>query len=195
MIFQEPLQWPNQQPRTKNQKRANFANHSITKGSNELTSELKLLGAKNVIITSDLRQRKDNMGPWSNQRIDEPGIAVYFELNGEPKTMACDKWDRIEHNIWALCLSIKAIRGLERWGGSEFLDGLFTGFKALPAPGQSAEMEVRYFSDVTNPEHLQLKFKQLAKQLHPDTEGGDSEKFQEMMKQHKQLKENLDRQQ
>lgn len=190
MKFQYPLQWLKQQPRTKNPKRANFGNYSAYKAGIELSNELKLLGAKNVLVSSDMQSKQDGT-LCRRQYNEDKGIVIYFELKGEPKAMACDKWDRPEHNIWALKLSIAAIRGLERWGGSEFLDGLFTGFKALPSPGRSVAMNEQYFSNITNIDHLQLKFKKLVKELHPDTESGDSKKFQEMMSQYEQAKQIL----
>lgn len=190
MKFQYPLQWLPQQPRTKKQQRAKFGNRNSCRAGIELQRELGLLKAKNILISSDLQTKQDGT-LCARQYNEDNGIVIYFELKGEPKAMACDKWDRPEHNIWALKLSIAAIRGLERWGGSEFLDGLFTGFKALPSPESSVVMNERYFGDVTNKDHLQLKFKKLARELHPDREGGDSKKFQDMMSQYKQAKQNM----
>jgi len=102
--------------------------------------------------------------------------------------MACDKWDKPEHNLWALQLSISAIRGLERWGGSEFLDGLFTGFKALPSPEQVSNVSVRYFGGDIGLEEGKAIFKNLAMELHPD-KGGDSNEFMELNKQFVQFKQ------
>ena len=52
-------------------------------------------------------------------------------------------------------------------------------------------MSIQYFSDVDNLEHLGLKYKKLLKELHPDM-GGNSEGFQDMIKQYKQIKVNLE---
>ena len=59
MKFQYPLQWLNQQPRTKNPQRANFGNHSSYKAGIELEMELKRLGSKNVILSSDMQSKQD----------------------------------------------------------------------------------------------------------------------------------------
>ena len=185
MKFEYPLQWLKQQPRTENPKRANFGNHSAYKAGIELNNELKLLKAKNVLISSDMQSKQDGT-LCQRQYNEDKGVVIYFELKGEPKAMACDKWDRPEHNIWALKLSISAIRGLERWGGSEFLDGLFTGFKALPAPGETVIMEKNYFIDVENSQQLKIRYKKLVKKLHPDMIGGSSNEFKIMLKQFEQ---------
>lgn len=184
ITYENPLQWLPQQPRTKRPERARFGNHSPYKAGSHLIEELRRLNAKKMVISSNLQQRSRGDGFISNQRIDDPGVVVYFELKGEGKAMACDYWDKAEHNLWALYLSICAIRGLERWGGSEFLDGLFTGFKALPFQGTMAT-EKNYFEGIQNLEHLKERYKKLAKELHPDL-GGNEEEFTTMKIQYEQ---------
>lgn len=188
MKFEYPLQWLPQQPRTKNPKRANFGNHSLCAAGINLDRELKLLGAKNVILSSDLQTKQDGT-LCARQYNEDTGVVIYFELKGEPKAMACDKWDRPGYNIWALKLSISAIRGLERWGGSEFLDGLFRGFKALPSPGNTMIAEKDYFREIETYEDLKKRYRELCKELHPDV-CGSSDEFNIMSRQYKQRENN-----
>lgn len=189
MMFEYPLQWLPQQPRTKRPTRARFGNHSAYHAGNVLVDELKRLGAKNCIISCNLQQRSRGDGFLANQRVDDSGIVVYFDLKGQSKAMACDKYDKPEHNLWALQLSVSAIRGLERWGGSEFLDGLFTGFKALPSPEDIIPNGTPvYFSEFPDKASAKERYKRLAKELHPDVGGSESE-FSEMQRQYDQLEE------
>lgn len=182
--FEYPLQWLPQQPRTKRPQRSRFGNTNPSRAGNTLLNELRLLGAKNLIISSNLQQRMRGDGFLANQRVDDAGIVAYFDLKGKSKAMACDKWDKVEHNIWSLAKSVEAIRGLERWGGSDFLDGLFTGFAALPSPDDIIVANApRYFDDCDNKEHAKRRYKKLSKELHPDTGGSDLE-FMEMKKQY-----------
>lgn len=190
--FENPLLWLKQQPRTIRPNRSQFGSHTVHKSANFLTGELERLGAKNCLISSNLKIRLDGNGFYSNQKVDDVGIVVYFDLKGKGKAMACDKWDRIEHNLWALYLSVSAIRGLERWGGSELLEGLFTGFKALPSPEDVTSKEINYFQEVNNFEELRICYKKLAMKLHPDT-GGDANEFQNMQRQYDQRKNNFPR--
>ena len=189
MNFQYPLQWPPQQPRTKRPTRARFGNHSLMKVGEQIENELKLMGTTNCLISSNL-QVKTNGGFYANQKVEDSGIVIYFKLKDKDKAMACDLWDKPEHNLWALQLSISAIRGLERWGGSEFLDGLFTGFKALPAPGESTVSKVEYFRSDMDLELGKRIFKNLAIELHPD-KGGNPEDIMELNKQFIQFKQNF----
>lgn len=182
--FEYPLQWLPQQPRAKRPERARFGNHSISRAGDELVLELQRLGAKDIIISSNLKTKIDGGFYAMQGRIEDNGIVVYFKLKNNPKAMACDKWDMIEHNIWALVQSVKAIRGLERWGGSDFLDGLFTGFTALPSP-EMMNNNKQYFSGYESKEEAKEKYRQLCKELHPDM-GGDVEEFNYMKKEYNQ---------
>lgn len=179
MQFEYPLKWPMQQPKTGRAKSSKFKKTSPYRSGEELFKELKRLGAENIIISSNLRKHLKGDGFYAKQYIDDVGVAVYFEKKGTQKVMACDRWDRVECNLHALALSIAAIRGLERWGGSDFLDGLFTGFAALPA-GRSTTEQTNYFSGIDNLEDLKIRFRKLARDLHPDMQNGSHDKFVEM---------------
>jgi len=187
MKFEYPLQYPLQQERTVNPTRARFITGSVSKAGNKLLKELLLLGAENLIISSNLTIRLTGDGFYANQRVEDSGIAIYFKLNGDNKVMACDKWDRAEHNLWALYLSVQAIRGLDRWGGSEFLDGLFRGFKALPTGVTITPQSIEYFNGITDMNELRVKYKELARKLHPDMKDGDIDKFKTMKNQYEDI--------
>lgn len=185
--FEYPLQWTPQQQRTKKPTRARFGGHSISYAGDLLIDELRMLGAERCTISSNLQVRARGGGFLANQRLDDTGVVVYFDLKGSGKAMACDRWDLVEHNLWALYLSVKAIRGLERWGGSEFLDGLFTGFKALPSPDDVIISEQDYFGGCNTEEELKQRYRTLSKELHPDMLEGSNEKFNIMSKQYQRL--------
>lgn len=185
--FEYPLQYPQTQPRSKTRNRARFGGHSTSYAGDMLVAELERMGAKKCIISSNLQTRSRGDGFYANQRVDDTGVAIYFELKGAQKVMACDCWDRVEHNLWALYLSVSAIRGLERWGGSEFLDGLFTGFKALPAPSDIQKYP-RFFDDCFDQEERKRKYRLLSKELHPDV-GGNPDEFGEMVRQFKEAQD------
>jgi hypothetical protein len=135
-----PLQWPAAYPRTNNRERCSrFKARSFLEAVKGIYHELELLGAQDVIVSTSMPLRRDGM-PYSDPpRNLDPGVAVYFKLKGSPRSMACDKWDRIEHNAHALSLTIEAMRGLDRWGASQMLDRVFQGFTALPAPAGHKE--------------------------------------------------------
>jgi hypothetical protein len=101
--------------------------------------ELSRLGAANGVITSDLPTRADGL-PYATSRMEaDPGIAVWFVLDGDERVFPCDRWLTHAENMQAIGKTIEAMRGLDRWGASELVTRAFSGFAALP-PGSSGSM-------------------------------------------------------
>lgn len=114
MIDAYPLQWPTAWPRTKQPLVAQFKT-SLTSAARNLTWELERLGAKNIVISSNMQYRADGI-PYSRQpNLADTGIAVYFTLNGEEQCIPCDKWTDLADNMQAIRKTVEALRGLERW--------------------------------------------------------------------------------
>lgn len=124
-----PLSWPAAWPRTPSyqKKTAQFgktvqssqgswktkARLSIADATRRLLDELGRLGAEGIIISSNLRLRRDGY-PASDQREpDDNGVAVYFELLDKPQVLACDRWDKVADNIAALA-------GMAQWAREHF---------------------------------------------------------------------------
>lgn len=110
-----PLAWPLGTKRTSGyRKYARFGTTTVGAQVDALANELRSLGGRSWLISSNLRMRNDGL-PFSQQRApDDPGIAVYFKLNGKDHVLACDRWNRPEHNLRAIVLHIAALRGQER---------------------------------------------------------------------------------
>lgn len=168
-----PLTWPDGWKRTPNWQRAPspFKIQSTDRATRELMDELGRLGARKVIISSNLKLRQDGM-PYSQQpRNDDEGIAVYFTRKGIEMVLACDKFAKREANMRAITLTIDAIRGIERWGSSDMMERAFTGFTALPPPVALS------WRDVLDPADPEGSYRRLRSQAHPD-KGGSAEAFQ-----------------
>lgn len=183
-----PLKFPFGWKRTKpnEQERSRFK-VSFSHARQSLLNEIRLLGGKNPIISSNLPLRKDGI-PYSNYKEPEDsGVAVYFHLNGQQNCIACDRWNKLEANLHAINLTISALRGIERWSSSEIMNAAFTGFKALPSPESKYS---NFFNGVSSYEELQILYRQLALKLHPDR-GGNTDEFVEMQNQYKKLLEIL----
>lgn len=190
---QYPLAWPLGWKRTQRPERSRFANVSISSESNEIVRQLHLMGARNIIISSNMRYRQDGM-PYANQGyIEDVGVAVYFDLNGDQQCIPCDKWGSLGDNIRAIAKTIEALRGIERWGAKEMVNAAFRGFKALPESiimGErvaKAWYEVLQVSQNADPEIVQAAYKRMLHKTHPDT-GGNDFAFQEVQVAWKQYK-------
>ncbi|WP_157474032.1 J domain-containing protein [Flavihumibacter petaseus] len=146
--------------------------------------EVERLGGKDLIVSTNLRVRKDGLlyADELNRRIDDPGVAIYFKYKGKVVAMCADQYLRIWENMYALGKGIEALRGMERWGVSEFLDRAFTGFTALPeaTPGKDIWGILGLSSRPEYSEIVRVQYRKLAKERHPD-QGGSDAAFQELV--------------
>ncbi len=151
---------------------------STWQGVQAVNHELELLGAREVIISSNLKLRNDGLPASSQRNPEDAGAAVYFQLNKKPRVLACDKWATVGENLWAIAKHIDALRGQERWGVGT-LDQAFTGYAQLEAETGQHWTSILGLTLNATPEDVKEKFLQFAKQYHPDA-GGDPEQFKKV---------------
>lgn len=182
-----PLSWPVGWARSKSRARAAFADHTLAQARDVILHELFLLGvrgASQVVFSTNVELRRDGLPRSGRRTPDDPGAAVYFILNGQPKVLACDRWTRVEDNLWAIGLHIEAIRGQQRWGVGT-VDQAFAGYPALPVPGTNW-WEVLKVDKNANEETLRYAYRFAVKRSHPDA-GGNQEEFLRIQKAWEQL--------
>jgi hypothetical protein len=140
-----PLTWPSYVPRTKYRDAARFTTKrkgenawghdakSMTAALEALQSEMdKLSGASGMLLSTNIVQRLDGLPRAGQAKPQDPGAALYFTRNKQRLCMPCDKWNRVEDNIYAIAKHIEAMRGMERWGVGT-VEQAFAGYKALSA--------------------------------------------------------------
>lgn len=172
-----PLQWPAAWPRTADPEYARFK-VTFAVARDELLYELELLGATDIVLSTNIELRRDGL-PYANRpEPADPGVAVYFTYNGQPRCIPCDRWIKVHDNMRAIGLTVAALRGLDRWGAGGMVDAAFSGFAALPASGTSGEDPYAVLG--VHPEatwgEVQEAYRRLAKQHHPDA-GGNTDDF------------------
>lgn len=177
-----PLQWPEGWPRTPTDRRERgwqFKKQgtngwrdklvSFADARDRLYEELRRLGAKLPIVSTNHPTDRYGIPTESKKRVPDEGVAVYFKLHGGQMVMACDRFDNAAANMRSLGLAIEAMRQLERHGGGTMIERAFTGFVALPAPKSPHEiLGVR--PDATATE-IDAAFREKAKAVHPDMSG------------------------
>jgi DnaJ-like protein len=143
--------------------------------------------SEDTIISTNLKLRNDGL-PYSGQRQPaDQGVAIYFTMKLEGNqakqmVIACDQYDRIQDNIYAVGKTIEAMRAIERYGASDLLQRAFTGFQALPAgPAQRNWWDILLCKEDSSIETIKANYKSLAKEFHPDNQvTGNTGKFQEI---------------
>jgi hypothetical protein len=166
-----PLSWPVGRPRTKNPERSRFR-ITFGRARDEVRSEVNLLGAANLIISTNLPLRRDGLPYAMRASPDDAGVAAYFEHDGRRVCFACDRWAKIEDNMHAIALTVGALRGIDRWGTGDMLAAAFTGFIALPAPGAAKTWrEVLGVGPHENLMAAKWAYRALASENHPDKGG------------------------
>lgn len=187
-ITKSPLYWPNNVPRTAPGKRGEpqFQHRSISGASSFIIAEINRLNKRrwdwsdeNIILSTNLRLKKDG-APYSEQNQPaDTGVAVYFKLrfwrNGKeftrPCVLTCDKWRHIEDNLWAIGKDIEAQRARERWG-STTTEQAFQGYLAIPEKcgGDSWWVTLGIKPDA-NLATVKSAYLHKAKTVHPDKGG------------------------
>lgn len=118
MIEAYPLCWPIGQKRTANPTYSRFGEHTLTQATKFLLQEVDRMKGTNLVISSNIPLNKNGepRADYLKKQIPDKGVAVYFTRNKQQVVLACDRWDNVEDNIWAIACSIEAMRSLERWG-------------------------------------------------------------------------------
>jgi hypothetical protein len=155
----------------------------MTSAQTTLHKEVERLNGTGLVVSTNLRVKIDGMlyAADMNKKIEDPGVAVYFKYKGKDTSMCCDQYERVWENIYALAKSIEALRSIERWGVSDFLNKAFTGFTALPSPELSNWWTVLGIMPFASLDQIKQAYKDKAKMHHPDT-GGDVNEFHKIQR-------------
>jgi hypothetical protein len=187
-----PLAWPNgwARTRTEHRERAPFwketrgdvgtyrRERSMAEATKAVIDELGRMSARSIVISTNVQLRADGL-PMSNRRApSDPGAAVYFTLpSAKAVALACDKWRRVEDNIYAIAMHVEALRGQKRWGVGN-MEQAFAGYLRLAAPGESgAAIWYHVFGVSADATFDQARAAYIAKAklAHPDLPGGSHE--------------------
>lgn len=175
-----PLHWPLGYKRTPPEKRT-YSRFQITmdKAQQFLRNELRLMGASNLIVSTNIPLRRDGMmyADWMNKKIDDSGVAIYFKHNNKDVTMCCDKYNKIWENVYALGKGIEGLRTIARHDISEFIERAFKGFTALPEQVDTRVwFEILSVAPTVTKQDLLNAYRQKAMEFHPD-KGGTHDQF------------------
>jgi hypothetical protein len=172
-----PLQWPAGKPRTVTRERSRFGDDTFARLLKLLLNEVRLLAGSAVVVSSNLRLRQDGFPMSGQAQPADVGVAVYFlDRRGKQKCFACDRWNKVEHNLKAIVFTIEALRGIDRWGGGDMVEAAFAGFTALPPARPVAKWAAVFGMPDHSPTiEVHERYRVLALRHHPDRGGSQEE--------------------
>jgi hypothetical protein len=176
-----PLCWPESWPRTPMGRRRQTSLFKVTEAAAraELIHSLKLFGARDIVLSTNIPLKRDGTLTNCPSVMADPGVAVYFWVNGGEKEIACDCYVKIGWNYRAIGMAIEGMRAIARSGVSEMTERAIAGFAALPeraSPSSWREVLGIPPSENVTRDWAISRFKELAKSMHPDN-GGTNEAF------------------
>lgn len=189
MVASYPLQWPEGWLRTPPEARQERryrpgraysdrrAFWTFAEARAALFEELDLLGARNVVISSNYELRRDGRPRAGSRTPDDGGVAVYFTLESRPTVLACDRHSWAAENVRALAMAVKALSLVEKHGGGIIFERSMRGFATRSANG--AWWSVLRVAETASREEIEAAFRELAREHHPDL-GGSQEKMAEL---------------
>jgi hypothetical protein len=179
-IYTSPLSWPAGWPREAHPATGRFDTPLPTAAA-ALAWELERMGATDVVVSSNAELLRNGQFRASQPRLNDPGVAVYFTLTGRPSCIPCDRWKRLQDNVQAVRLMVRALRGLDRWGSIGVVSAAFAGFEALPAGGSSGVgwWDVLDVPSNASRDAIDAAYRRLARIHHPDV-GGDEARMQQV---------------
>lgn len=179
-----PLNWPLGYKRTVNRIRSRFS-QTPDKVQKALRSECEKLRLTNVIVSTNIPVRNDGgmYAVYMSRKVDDPGVAVYFKYNGKDTVICCDTFNTVWENIYAIAKVMEGIRAATRYGVSNFLDHVFSGFKAIP---EVVDVTPEHWSSVlgvlktATKEEIKRAYRHAAVYSHPDASNGSPERWERL---------------
>lgn len=145
---------------------------TLAEGLDRLLGELGRLGARQIVVSTNVTLRNDGLPRGGQGEPRDPGAAVYFQLSGKPRCLACDRWNRVADNLAAIAGHVYAIRAQERYGVGT-MDQAFAGYAQLP-PAATEWWVVLGLTGEAGAEAIEDAHRRLAFLHHPDR-GGSTE--------------------
>lgn len=139
-----------------------------------LEDQLQRLGAQAIVLSTNLELRLNGQPRAGQRDPEDPGAAVWFNLNKKRMVLACDKWTRVADNIAALAAHIRSIRSVESYGVGT-MEQAFAGYRTLEdfSGGDMPWKRVLGFGVDTHPTlaEVESKYRTRMKEIHPDMSG------------------------
>src|ERR1051325_4819633 len=189
-----PSKWPGRnRPTGWKPTRSPFKFKAWDRVVRELLEEVAKVNGRDVELAIDVRNPaywRNDGGLRADARPESSRIIVSFTRpDGRKLVFPCDAYGDWQDNVWAIRLSLEALRSIDRYGVTQG-DQQYVGFAALP-PGReemTVERAREIVADLADLEPQALAFPSVfvvavpraRARAHPDREGGSTARFQEL---------------
>lgn len=124
LTYDAPLQWPENQPATPRARLRADSGFSPSMTLDEavrfLTEEVNALDPQQAVLSTDI---VNIATPRNRQALgSRTGAALSIKLQGRVYSFACDRWEKLEHNLYVLHLTLRQLRNMEKWGVASLAD-------------------------------------------------------------------------
>lgn len=145
---------------------------SLLDQCSRLHDEIRLLGATDIVLATNHPVRRDGRLAAVIRRMDDPGAAEYFTLDGKQMALAQDQFWRLKDYIRSLALAVEGMRWMKRHGGDRMAARAFDGFVALPGPDPIRTCwETLGVEKDAPPDVVRSAYRRLIREAHPDAGG------------------------
>ena len=145
LYYKSPLSWPDSIPVTPRMQQRNdngfSADMTLTDTLNFLKSEIEAAGIVHAVLYLDVEQPQvERLRKKVGSRT---GACLHIKYRDKGYVITCDRWQRMEHNIYAMHLVLRQWCNMERWGiGS--LSALMAGFEINYSDDDIADESVAF---------------------------------------------------
>ena len=192
--WSRPLEWPEGREQSRWNEESPFKQRKWGEALDELAGELRRWNATNITISANVASRSVRGSSDANgvvvrceRRVRRLGVFETIETIG--LVFALDTYRYAADNAYAIAMTIKYLRGIERYGSAQMANEAIAGFRALPPSTETGpkhrpwRIVLSVPSGIPRADQLiiaKARWGVLRKEHHPD-QGGDRERFEEAL--------------
>lgn len=169
-----PLAWPDNVARTPPARRVRTPFRTGYEQAIKNVTKSLVGFQKDSGLRIDSPVMSSNVDLMGRLKDSDPGVAVWFQVDGQWVAFGVDRFPDAASNIQAIHHIIEARRVELRYGGLAIVRQTFKSFIALPAPAGSEWWAVLGVASTAATEEIEAAYRAKAKQFHPDA-GGSAE--------------------
>jgi len=186
-----PLAWPPGWPRTPEPQRkygrfntkekmprqswARSKSITVAGALKRIQDELDKIDARYPIVSTNVNVRLDGLPRSGEREPTDPGVCVYFQHQGHPTALPCDRYTTVAGNLAAIAAHLEATRAIERHGVGTTAQ-MLNAFQAIRGPGPKPWREVFGIPPAAacTFAYVMDQYRDLARRNHPDAGGSEA---------------------